>query len=65
MKKAVPKKEPTLRTPMSIRFTDVERAAITKAADAEEREPAVFARRIILAWLAEKGFLKSDAKVKK
>jgi hypothetical protein len=58
MKKTTSKKPSTLRAPMSIRFTDDERMAITKASEVEEREPAVLVRRIVLTWLKERGHLK-------
>jgi hypothetical protein len=42
----------------SVRLDDNERAALDKAAKAEDRPAAYIVRRVLLAWLKAKGFLK-------
>ena len=43
---------------MTVCSTDAERVAIAKAGEAEQREPAVLVRMVMLEWLKERGHLK-------
>jgi len=54
--KAVPKK--ATKAPFNVRLDLDERAALEAAGAAEDRPAAYVARRAILEWLKEKGFLK-------
>jgi hypothetical protein len=44
--------------PLSVRFLPAARAALEKAALADDRPVSVLAQKIIVDWLKEKGFLK-------
>jgi len=61
-KLAQPKPAPK-KPSYSIRFDLKEREAIEKAASTEERSGAFIVRRAALAWLREKGFLKSGHEI--
>ena len=56
MKKADPK--PRIKPAFSIRMDQTLRAALDKAAKAEDRSAAYIAVRVLSEWLKEKGFLK-------
>jgi predicted transcriptional regulator len=56
MKKA--QKAKPARPSFSVRLDDNERAALDKAAKAEDRPAAYIVRRELLGWLKAKGFLK-------
>jgi hypothetical protein len=59
-----PKAEPR-DTALSLRVKRTVRDAIAEAAIADGRSSSALVEMVMSEWLAERGFLKSDAKVKK
>jgi predicted transcriptional regulator len=58
MKKVKPAPKPQAKPVFGVRISADERKALDKAATAEDRPAGYVARRAILDWLKEKGFLK-------
>jgi predicted transcriptional regulator len=57
-KKPAPSKQPRARPLFSLSLDPAERAALDKAAGKEDRSSAYVARRAIVEWLKEHGYLK-------
>jgi predicted transcriptional regulator len=58
MRKAMPAPKSQAKPAFGVRLSADERKALDKAAAAEDRPAAYVARRAILDWLKEKGFMK-------